>query len=529
MGMYVDPGNSGFRRILNSKYVDKTRLIELMNQRMDSPEGLVCVSRPRRFGKSYAAHMLTAYYDCSCDSHELFDDKEIARDFSYERHINKYHVISLDITGFISAAARLGRQANMVPGMIVEALLEDLSEVFPEIDTTKSLVDCLINCVNKTSKKFIFIIDEWDALIREASDDEEAQKCYLNMLREWFKNNSFTPKVVAAAYMTGILPIKKDGTQSAISDFIEYPVLYPDGFAEFTGFTEEEVRKLCKEYDMSMAEMKKWYDGYWFTDIGSIYNPYAVMSALRNHKCRSYWKKTSAAEALTTYINMNFDGLQEMIARLISGEELEVDTDGFENDFETFRSRDDVLTLLIHLGYLTYSEDTKTVRIPNEEIRTEFEAMLKGNGTGSRWIELVRRSRQLLSDTINGNSGTVAEAIKRIRDMEYAPTFYNNEQALRYVIKFAYIAALDQYIKAEELPSGHGIADVVYIPKRNSRLPALILELKWNRSSDGALAQIREKNYPAVLEEYGGDIVLAGIYYDERSNVHTCQIERVKK
>ncbi|MCI9144278.1 MAG: AAA family ATPase [Lachnospiraceae bacterium] len=525
MGNYLNPGNKGFEKIVQSEYVDKTGLIALLNKTIGTMEMLTCISRPRRFGKSYAAKMLCAYYDCSCDSHVLFDDREVARTPGYLTHLNQYHVINLDITGFLSEAKRERMPMADVPGKIVEAVHKELQSLFPGLDSGNSLMENLICCVEETGREFVFIIDEWDALIREAKGDPEIQSTYLNLLRGWFKNNNFTPKVVAAAYMTGILPIKKDGSQSAISDFIEYPILEPDGFAEFTGFTEVEVRNLCEKYEMSFGEAKSWYDGYDFPDVGAIYNPYSVMQAMRRKKFGSYWQKTSAAESLMTYINMDFEGLQETISRLISGEEVEVDTDLFENDFETFRSRDDVLTLLIHLGYLTWNEEDGTAHIPNEEVRIEFRKILKGMNGNQRWMELLGRSEKLLEDSIAGNREAVSKAIEEIRQTQYAPTFYNDEQALRYVIKFAYIAAADQYLKIEELPSGRRIADVVYLPKRKSLLPALVVELKWNKSSGGAIRQIKDRNYPAILKEYEGEIVMVGINYDAKEKTHSCEIE----
>lgn len=514
-GKYVNPGNSGFERILKSKYIDKTGLIDLINRRINSTEGLVCISRPRRFGKSFAAQMLSAYYDCSCDSHELFDDKRISKTAKYQEHLNQYNVLCFDVTSFISVAKRLRRPVSDVTNMIVEAVHRDLTELFPYLEKEQSLADCLLQCVETEGKQFVFIIDEWDAIVREAKDDTATQEEYLNLLREWFKNISFTPKVVAAAYMTGILPIKKDGSQSAISDFVEYPILYPDGFAEYTGFTEEDVQDLCREYGRDFGEFKTWYDGYEFSDFGSIYNPYSVMRAIRDSKCRSYWQKTSASESLFTYINMDFEGLRETISLLIAGESIEVDVDGFANDFETFTSKDDVLTLLVHLGYLTYHEEEKTVRIPNEEVRNEFNKILKGTNVSDQWVALIRRSQKLLDDTLDGDEKAVAEAISKIREMEYAPTFYNNEQALRYIIKFAYIVAIGQYMRIEELPSGHGIADIAYIPKRHSRLPGMIVELKWNQSAGGAIQQIKEKNYPAIMTQFDGEILLVGRDYPE--------------
>ena len=526
MGTYLNPGNKGFQEVLQSEYVDKTGLIALVNKTVGTMEKLTCISRPRRFGKSYAAKMLCAYYDCFCDSHALFDDKEIARQPGYLEHLNQYHIISIDVTSFLSLAQRKGIPLKDVPNMIVDEVQAELGEIYPEC-VRDNLTDSLIRCVDRTGRSFVFIIDEWDALIREAKEEPVAQKRYLNLLREWFKNNNFTPQVVAAAYMTGILPIKKGGSQSAISDFIEYPILDPDGFAEFTGFTEGEVRQLCEGHGMNFEDARKWYDGYDFPDVGAIYNPYSVMLAMRKKRFDSYWQKTSAAESLMTYINMDFEGLQEIIARLIAGEEIEVRTSRFANDFETFKSKDDVLTLLIHLGYLTWNREDRTAHIPNEEVRMEFEEILEGMGVSRKWIGLIGRSRKLLEDTIAGNADAVAKAIDEIRSTQYAPTFYNDEQALRYVIKFAYIAAIDQYLKIEELPSGKGIADVVYLPKQKSVLPALVVELKWNKSSEGAIRQIKDRNYPAILKDYGGEVVIVGIAYDAKKKEHSCVIEMV--
>ncbi len=526
MGTYLNPGNNGYQEILQSEYVDKTGLIALINHTVGTMQKLNCISRPRRFGKSYAAKMLCAYYDCSCDSRGLFDDKEIAGTQGYLTHLNQYHVLNLDITSFISGAERMNMPLSNVPNMIADAVYRELTEEYLDLEG-KSLEDAMICCVEKSGKEFVFVIDEWDALIREAKGDAAVQRKYLNLLRGWFKNNNFTPRVVAAAYMTGILPIKKDGSQSAISDFKEVTTLNPGRFVEFTGFTERDVRSLCGKYGMDFRELRQWYDGYDFPGYGAIYNPYSVMCAMQEQKCRSYWQKTSAAESLMTYINMDFEGLQETISRLISGEEVEVDTDLFENDFESFKSRDDVLTLLIHLGYLTWQEDDGTARIPNEEVRIEFRKILKGTNVNRKWMELLGRSEKLLEDTIAEDAEAVAKAVEEIRDSQYAPTYYNDEQALRYVIKFAYIAALDQYLKVEELPSGKGIADVVYLPKRRSTLPALVVELKWNKPSEGAIRQIKERNYPAILQDYDGEIVLVGIGYDAKKKAHSCVIERI--
>lgn len=526
MGKYLNPGNAGFTEITNGNYVDKTGLIGLINESINTPQKLTCVSRPRRFGKSFAAQMLCAYYDCTCDSESLFNGYEVAKTASYKEYLNKFNVLYLDITGFISNLKSKERELREIVSDITEAIKRELVEDYPELEAITELIDCLIGYAEKSSKQFIFIIDEWDSVIREGKNDEKIQIVYLNLLREWFKNGNFTPQVVAAAYMTGILPIKKDGTESAISDFMEYTVLNPGRFARYTGFTETEVKCLCEETNQNFEKMKEWYDGYSFIQEDSIYNPYSVMSVIRMQNFESFWQKTSAAESLPTYINLNFNGLQDDIIRLIAGENIEVNVNGFANDVESFKTKDDVLTLMVHLGYLAYNSYDRTVMIPNKEVKTEFEDLIK-NADNTKLCELVQKSRKLLQDTIDGDETSVCKGIEKIRESSYAPTFYNDEQSLRYVIKFAYIVCVDQYVRVEELPSGKGIADVVYIPKKNSNLPALVVELKWNKTEDAAIKQIKEKNYPSVIKDFDGDIVLVGINYDEKNKTHTCKIERI--
>jgi len=531
MGTYLNPGNSGFLRILGSDYVDKTGLIGLLNRTIGTTKNLTCISRPRRFGKSYAAQMLCAYYDKTCDSQDLFSEYEIAKDTSYGDHLNQYDVIYWDMTGI---KPYTDNYKNLVP-FLIRSLTEEIVAQYPMVNVKEDLSSTLVDTVENAGNKIVIIIDEWDAPIRE---NPCIQTEYLEFLRSIFKNSGTTSRIFAAAYMTGILPIKKDGSQSAISDFEEYSMLEPGMFAAYVGFTEDEVSKLCEEKKQNFERMKKWYDGYSVGNQHSIYNPYSVMHAVSAGRYRSYWKKTSAAETLMTYIDMDQNGLQDTIARLMSGESVVVDTDSFQNDVRTFTCKDDVLTLLVHLGYLTYEEEPESyddgdetiglVRIPNEEVKSEFDKILR-KAKHKSLIELVRKSDQLLQDTLEGNNDAVARAIAEVHDSEYAPTFYNNEQSLRYVVKMAYISCVDQYAKVEEMATGHGLADIVFLPKRRSSLPAMIVELKWNDTAEGAIDQIKDRNYPRVLENYGGEIVLVGVNYDERDKLHHCRIERYNK
>ena len=541
MGKFLNPGNSSFARILKSYYIDKTGLISLINERIDTEDSLICISRPRRFGKSYAARMLCAYYDHTCDSHSLFDKYEISEDDSYEDNINKYNVIHIDVASFLSELKRQQKSVKDVANDIAIAIRNELITDKPELSKIESVSDCLLEYVKLSECKFIFVIDEWDVVIREAQGDKETQTAYLNLLREWFKNGNFTDEVVAAAYMTGILPIKKDGSQSAISDFDEFSIIEPDVFAQYTGFLEEDVHKICDKYHADFRKMKKWYDGYTVGEVQSVYNPYSVICAAKKKKYTSYWRQTSAADNLLTYIEMDEEGLQGDIAQLIAGETIEINTSSFKNDVTGFMLKDDVLTLLVHLGYLAYEQKVEIlgegddedeiirefVHIPNDEIRLEFSNILKMT-KHEVLVDLLSNSKKLLQDTISGNEEAVAKAIDEVRQMNYAPTYYNDEQALRYVIKFAYIVCVDNYMKIEELPSGKGVADVVFIPRKATD-PTLVIELKWNKSDTAAIQQIKNREYPTILKNRKGRIILVGINYDEKTKVHTCKIETVTK
>ncbi|MCI8995028.1 MAG: AAA family ATPase [Lachnospiraceae bacterium] len=522
MGIYLNPGNSGFTDIRNDTYVDKTGLIRLVNQTIDTPSRLTCVSRPRRFGKSFAAQMLCAYYDRTCDSSGLFDGLEIAQDIHYREHLNQYDVIYLDMTEAIGEASL----ADMVP-YIQRNVIQELTEQYPRLKVREGFAATLSNAAKAAGNKFIMIIDEWDAPIREAKEHPSLQRKYLEFLRSLFKNSGMTSKIFSAAYMTGILPIQKDGSQSAISDFLEYTMIKPRQFGPYVGFTEHEVQRLCDEYHRDFHKMKQWYDGYSFRDLASVYNPNSVMKALLYDDFDSYWTQTSAAESLMGYISLDFDGLGKTVSDLIGGVETKVNPNGFANDLVTFRDRDDVLTLLIHLGYLAYHESSQTVQIPNEEIRLEFARAIRQVKRDDT-IRRIRESEQLIDDTIHGKEEAVARQIEKIHEEE-SPLYYNNEQALRSVIKRAYFSYGDEYILFEELPAGAGYADIVYLPKKDSLLPILVIELKWNQSAEGALEQIRSRRYPEAFQGYGCDMLLVGISYDKTAPAgerrHHCRIE----
>ena len=528
MGRYVNPDNEGFAEILQGKYVDKTGLISVFDSTLNvAGQKLVMVSRPRRFGKSYAARALAAFYSCGCDSRALFEGFEVARQEGWDAHLNKLNVVKLDMTEIIELAG----SADVVP-TLRDVLLKELREMMPDagarhVGNGSPLKDALWDVVKATGTKFVFIIDEWDAPYRLAQAEKAAQDAYAEWLRALFKGLTFTPEVVAGAYMTGILPIKKYNHQSAVSDFREYTMVAPVAYAPYVGFTEDEVETLCEEYGMDLAEVRRWYDGYDLRGIDetyAIFAPYSLMRACEAHATGSYWPSTEAYELISTYIEMNFDGLQDDLVRAIGGTSVKVDPDGFQNDMVTIRCRDDVLTLLVHLGYLTYDALTRTARVPNDEVRAEL-ARTVGRSRHPKLVALMRESAQLLDAVLAMNEDAVAEGLARVHDRDTSPIFYNNEQALRAVVKSALVAAVDDYARIEELPGGKGFADVAYLPARGSLQPAIIVELKWDKPADAALKQARERRYAEVLDGLDVPVLLVGVSYDPKTKEHACRIE----
>ena len=521
MGIYINIGNEGFRRIRNSEYVDKSELIEIVNKTLFTRQSFSCVSRCRRFGKSMAAEMLAAYYDHSCDSRHLFADLDIASHPSFEQHLNKYPVIFLDMTAFVTKY-----HDDDIVGAIDTQLREDILSAYPGQVSKEGddLMDLLIRIAAATGERFVFIIDEWDAICREFKPDTTAMDRYVNWLRRMFKEVN-AANVFAGVYMTGILPIKKYKTESALNNFIEYSMVKPGGMARFFGFTKAEVRMLAERHGMDFDELEKWYDGYQIGGEPSMFNPNSVMQAINEQWCESYWGRTGATDAVADYIHMNYEGLKDDIIQMLAGGRCFVSPGGFKNDLTQILSRDDVLTVLIHLGYLTYDRRTRKCHIPNLEVAEEMELAVKSN----RWkhvVEALEQSDCLLQATLEGDAEAVARGIELAHDENTSILSYNNENSLACVLSIAYFAARNDYIIHRELASGKGFADLVFIPRKNVDSPALVVELKFNRDADSAIDQIRRRQYPARVAEHASDLLLVGINYDREAKTHDCRIER---
>lgn len=524
MGRFLNPDNTAFQTALNSEiYIDKTELLTYTNKVIGTKQAFICNSRPRRFGKSITADMLTAYYSKGCDSKEMFAPLRISQSDSFDGNLNRYDVIHLDIQWCMEPACG---EENIV-SYITEQTIGELRDYYPGKlpKEMNSLPEALSLIHNATGKKFIVIIDEWDVLIRDEATNQSVQNDYIQFLRGMFKGSEPT-KFIRLAYLTGILPIKKIKTQSALNNFDEFTMLDAKIFAPYIGFTETEVRTLCQQYHRDFDEVKRWYDGYLLGEY-HVYNPKAVVSIMMWGDFQSYWSNTGTYEAIRPLINMNFDGLKTDIMTMMAGDKVKVRTKSYQNDMVSFKNKNDILTVLIHLGYLAYDCKMKMAYIPNEEIRSEFVEAVEENHW-DEFIEFERKSRDLLNATLDMDSTAVAENIEKIH-MDYTSMIqYNDENSLSSVLTIAYLSAMKYYFKPiRELPTGRGFADFVFVPKHEyvNIYPALLVELKWNQSAETAIAQIKERKYPSALESYTGKILLVGINYDVKTKEHQCRIE----
>ena len=547
MGIYLNPGSGQYKMALNSDiFVDKTPMIAYLNSVINTEQRYVSVSRPRRFGKSMAANMLCAYYGKSKDNGSLFQNKKISNYTDWDKMLGKFEVIRLNMIDFMFDC----KDVDDMLHCLIEEVGEELIEAYPGSGhlKRKSLNHIMSTIYARENIQFVLVIDEWDAVFREYQEDKDGQKKYLDFLRNWMKDKDY----IALAYITGILPIKKYGKHSALNMFDEYSMIAPMQLAKYTGFIEEEVRELCKEYGRDFTRLSQWYDGYEVSDIippdpghqkliesgkelqpkkYALYSPFSVVKAVRTGLIHNYWNETETYEALEKYIQKNYDGLKEAVAVLMDGERVHIDITNYQNDMTTFNGKDDILTLLIHLGYLGYDYKNKEVFIPNAEILDEFRSCTKGN----EWkvtFKALMNSQKLLEATWKRNEAQVEKMLEEVHDIASNRT-YNSEAALSYAVQLAYYRAQDYYTFIPELDSGKGYVDLAYIPSpQYSDKPALLIELKYEKNSTTAIEQIKRRNYPDRLLHYKGNIIMVGINYNKEPGRngsqfkhHSCKIE----
>lgn len=545
MGTYLNPGKAAYQMAVNSEiFIDKTEMIQCINSVVNTQQRFVSVSRPRRFGKTMAADMICAYYDREADSRELFEKRKLAQTAGWDEFLGKFDVIHLVMTRFFKSRITVNEALTNMQKIAIR----DFKRAYPDVElmSDTDLIQTIDDVYTAKDRQAVIVIDEWDAVFRERPDDKDGQTEYLDYLRDLLKDN----RHVALAYITGILPIKKYGQHSALNMFTEYSMMAPRQLAPYTGFTEEEVKALSKKYDMDFGDISNWYDGYLVSDRippekreeyregkydghrFSVYSPLSVVESMTTGVIKDYWNKTETYEALAEYIRKDYDGLKDAVALLMDGGRLAIDTSTYQNDMTTFTGRDDVLSLLIHLGYLGYDDERSEVFIPNHEILDEFKTSTKGK----EWVSTFKAfetSLELLKATWNGDEEKVAELVEDAHNQAGNKT-YNDEAALSYGIQLAYYAARKYYTTILELDTGKGYADVVYLPApQYAEKPALLIELKYGHSAELAMDQIRRQKYLDRLDHYKGNTLVIGINYDRELPAghpeykhHSCKINR---
>ena len=528
MGLYLNPNADAFQMGLNTEiYVDKSLILSELNKLVSSQGNFVCLSRPRRFGKSMAGNMISAYYSKGCDTREVFSQMKLGQEPGFDKYLNKFNVIKLDLNGWYQNTKKKNTHASLIE-QIDKIVAEEFKEQFQNIvfgEDENSIDKCISKVYKFTGEKFVIIIDEYDVLVREQVP-QSLFDSYLSFLNGLFKDTAIRP-AIALAYITGIIPIVRDKVQSKLNEFTEYTMLNSGRLSGHVGFTCEEVEALCDEYGMDKAECARWYDGYRLTETIDIYNPLAVVSAVRNQEFESYWSATGSFEALKDYIMMDFNGIKQDVIKMISGESVPVNVKKFQNTLQSITNKDNAFTYLIHLGYLSYNRKEQTCRIPNEEVRQEWVNSIDDEENYAPIMELIKTSKKLLDATIEGNEEAVAKALDAAHTEVTNPLTYNDEHCFQSAICLAYFYANTRYTLVKELPTGKGYADLVLIPYLPN-IPAMVIELKHNKSAEGALQQIKDKNYCQALSNYKGDLLFVGISYDEKTKEHRCKIERLR-
>ncbi len=538
MGVFVNPSIESFEENLNADiFVDKSLLIKELNQIVCTTNKYLCVSRPRRFGKTMAENMLCAYYGRNHDTSHIFNNLKIGKDEEarekYLKYLNAFNVLKIDCQSVWTS-----RMEKPFMQAMNDFVNEELIAEFPEVSLSNdnSVATNILKIYNETKVKFVIFFDEYDMPVRYQLKESEFQE-YLDFLVSLFKSSIMAP-AVALGYMTGILPIIKDKFQSKLNNFTPVTIIYPGQYTDFTGFTKEEVKDLCAEYDVDYKECEDWFDGYkftynrridnkWVTFSQSIFNPYAIVNAIQSREFHSYWNGTGSYLSIKDYITYNFDGTKDDVVRMLSGQEVDINVTSFCNSLTDFRTRNDVFTYLIHLGYLAYNKEEETCYIPNKEIRQEWKNAIETIEDYSVVFKTLENSKRLLKLTLNCEEEAVTSALSDAQQFVTSPISYNNEQSMQSAINLAYFSATNQYFIFNELPSGKGYADVSFIPKRPG-IPAIIIELKKEQSAGKALEQIKNKQYFKPFNDYCGDVLFVGVNYDENKN-YKCKIDKLQK
>ena len=509
---------NSFTEVANYKYfVDKSGLISKMNECINTPNKYVCITRPRRFGKTLNAMMLASYYSKSADCKDIFDKLQISKDTSYLKYLNKCNVVYITFNQLPSPKCSYEDFINRYISMIYD----DLKEQYSININNNMVVSDVFNAVyNQTGESFVFILDEWDYIFNNNLFSENDRKSFLKFLEDLLKDKSY----VDLAYMTGVLPIAKYSTSSTINMFKEYNTLNDNKYYKYFGFSMEETKSLCdKQSEVTFDELKTWYDGYKTFNGKDIFNPRSVSYALSDGVCQSYWTNTGPMDEISYYIENNVEEVRNDIVKMVSGLPVDIHLEGYSAEKLNLNTRDEILSAMAVYGFLSYHDET--LAIPNKELRMKFDYSLKNHQMGAI-SELVLKSNEMLESTLKKDTETMTALLEEAHDINIPVIKYNDENSLACVVTLVYLSARTKYKIIREMPAGKGFADFIFYPNDKSK-PAFILELKKNSTPEEALKQIKEKKYNLALKDYTGEKFAVGISWDSKTKKHNIMIEDI--
>ena len=534
MGQYLNSKEpyDRYKTVMKGPYfVDKTEILEELIPALEQEQRLFCITRPRRFGKTVMANMIAAFFSNTGEP-SLFENLSAAKQEQYRKHVGQHDVIYIDFS-------EMPRECHAYQDYITriqDGLVRDIQEAYPELKIEKSAAvwDILSLVFDKTGHKFIFVMDEWDAVFHMSFITERDRENYLLFLKLLLKGKSY----VELAYMTGVLPISKYSDGSELNMFLEYNMATRVRFSEYFGFTDEEVDTLYQRYlsrtkkpQITRESLREWYDGYHTAAGERLYNPRSVVCALTDNQLSNYWVSSGKYDSIFTYIRYNVDQIQNDLALMFAGEKIPSGIQEYAATAQELKTKEEIYSAMVVYGLLTY--DNGMVFIPNKELMGSYAAMMKKETSLGYVYRLANISSQMLQATLAGDTDTMTRIIQYAHNTEVPILSYNNEVELSAIINLVYLAARDQYRVEREDKAGKGYVDFIFYPIRHDQ-DCIILELKVDHTPEEAVAQIKEKQYALRFkgklsegERYTGRILAVGISYDKETKEHSCKVEEL--
>ena len=535
MGMYLNsqaPYTLYKNEMRKPYFVDKTRMLEKLFPFVETGGDCICITRPRRFGKTVMANMIASFFSKACDSSTLFNPLLIAQSAGYREHLNQYPVISISF----HELPRHCRTYEQYIERVEKRLIGDLKKEFPdvEIDGAETLWDILTELYARdSSMRFIFVFDEWDFIFHQDFVSDQDRKEFIMFLSNLLKDKQY----VQFAYMTGILPTAKYSSGSELNMFVEFTMARSPAFSDYFGFTEAEVTNLyeryltnCEQPALTQEELREWYNGYHTASGEHVYNPRSVVQALRFNHLESYWTSAGPYDEIFYYINKNVDDVRDDLARMVCGEAVPVKVQEYAASSMNLKTRDEIFSAMVVYGFLSYEKGM--VSIPNKELMDEFEHMLQKEASLGYIYLLARESERMLRATLAGDTDTMVDILEFAHNTETPLLAYNSEAELAAVVNLVYLSARDFYFVEREDKAGVGYVDFIFYPKEETKSEGIILELKVNDSPEHAIRQIIDKKYALKFHKRAGSntnekqkVLAVGISYDKKTKKHSCKIE----